>query len=567
MAFEDLLRDTPLTAEDPGARQQKKRIISAVNLLAITTGFIALIFGPLLGSETSHRVITIPSILEGLLFLSVPFLNFHKKHRFALAFLYLLHTLAIGYFCVVLGPETNLTSYVVFLLVAAFMLFSNVYLLPAAVSLNVFMVIAVLIIQDSKIVEPITLTMQNIRTMNILSNLAIIFLTASLLYTYTQERRHNEQLICEAMEEKDSFIKGTTHELRGSIQIMGLVLESANLTPNGSLVLTNKEYEFANHAAISAMQTINEIQDWSLIQAGKGNEITLSVINLHDWLHGTKAFEKLRKGQVTVYPDYSSAPEWIVTDRIKLTTLLQNLIMNGVKFAKETVFIVAELDQEGKLIVRITDDGPGIPEAQATDIFKPFISTPNQAFKSTGLGLAIAMHMKQALRGDMSLESDPGLGGTTFRVSIPIEIASAFEIPNNQEIDLSGSDILLIEDNTMQRMLLTKILRSKGILVRDFASVYEAIRAIRENRPDLIISDIELPKFSGFELLASLRHDQEYREIPFILTSGNKIHPEDLKPYDQHITGFILKPFAGYRQISREIQRLLSPKELHKSVS
>ena len=157
-------------------------------------------------------------------------------------------------------------------------------------------------------------------------------------------------------------------------------------------------------------------------------------------------------------------PEWVVSDITRLRQILVNLLSNAVKFtSKGAVTLrvsVKEIDQQHQnyqLLFAVKDTGIGIPKDRFDRLFQPFSqidSSTTRQYGGTGLGLAIANQLTLLMGGEMSVESEVGIGSTfTFMISTVADINTV--IPKEWDLSLVGKRILILEDNDVSRESLT----------------------------------------------------------------------------------------------------------------
>lgn len=207
-----------------------------------------------------------------------------------------------------------------------------------------------------------------------------------------------------------------------------------------------------------------------------------------------------------------------MADGDKLQQIIWNLLTNAVKFTLSNGRIdvnCSQTDTEAKITIK--DTGVGIEKEYLTEIFDRFRQVDGSITRSQGglgLGLSIVRNLVELHGGTVSACSDgPGLGAT-FTVNLPMryyvpDASIKAPIPNetatNQPISLSGVRLVLVEDKADTRELMTTILQAQGVIVSEFDSAKDALRAIESQPFDVLISDIAMSDEDGYWLVGKLR--------------------------------------------------------------
>jgi CheY-like chemotaxis protein/two-component sensor histidine kinase len=217
--------------------------------------------------------------------------------------------------------------------------------------------------------------------------------------------------------------------------------------------------------------------------------------------------------QIVVNVD-ENIPKIIVGDKVRLQQIITNLLSNALKFsfADRAVVVQASLEDtntshESQIHLSITDTGIGIAKDKLDKIFDSFIqvdSTTTRKYGGTGLGLTIVKKLVELLNGKIWVESIQGIG-STFHVVLPmlVNITKDLSIDNQTNLvksyDLTGINILLAEDNDVNRKSLVRILEKLGCIVDAVCDGNELVEAAKLKRYDVLIVDIQMPNMGGEE--------------------------------------------------------------------
>ncbi|WP_373825784.1 hybrid sensor histidine kinase/response regulator [Bacteroides heparinolyticus] len=251
-----------------------------------------------------------------------------------------------------------------------------------------------------------------------------------------------------------------------------------------------------------------------------------------------------------------------VCDPLRLRQIINNLLSNAVKFTDRGSVTLTAGYEDGKLVVAITDTGKGMEPADRERIFREFTRLPGaQGKEGFGLGLSIVRMLVQLLEGTIEVESSPGKG-STFTVRVPIYRVSPHKEPSAEhEEPLHGIEepsdssafpsppplkkLLLIDDDRIQLTLTEAMLNSNGICSVSCLQPDELFDALRTDTFDLLLTDVQMPAVSGFDLLRLLRASNipQAKTIPVVaVTARSDMKREEF--ISQGFTGCLHKPFT-----------------------
>jgi CheY-like chemotaxis protein len=330
------------------------------------------------------------------------------------------------------------------------------------------------------------------------------------------------------MENKDFsaqyFLSSLSHQIRTPLNgIVGYT----QLLSQTKLDKTQQSYiNNMNNCSLQLISLINDILDFSKLTTGKAqirNECFAfnEVIDEINSAVGFKVKEKRQKLRFVIEKD---VPEYIISDKQKITQILINLISNANKFSpSDSRIIVGVSNGNEKNTVKITveDNGIGISNEDQKKIFNPFVQVQDSLTKNgSGLGLAICKKLVELLGGVISIESEKGQG-SIFTFTIRYESYEEFRkfVEKNGEF-LKNKSILIADDDIDSRLMIGEMLFDSGMRPVICSSAKETLRMIGGKRYTFaaIIVDISMPDMSGTQISKQIKELEP--EIPLIALSS-----------------------------------------------
>jgi PAS domain S-box-containing protein len=316
---------------------------------------------------------------------------------------------------------------------------------------------------------------------------------------------------------KDEFLATLSHELRTPLNA---ILGWANLMEAGALDADamSRAVSVIRRNAVAQTQLIADILDVSRITAGKVH-LEIKTVELEkviqaaaDAVAPAAAAKQIRTSLLL-----SSDVGKVSGDPDRLQQVIWNLLTNAVKFTAKGGRIEVRLKRvRSHVEVEVQDTGIGIPREFLGQIFEPFRqvdSSPTRRAGGLGLGLAIVRHIVE-LHGGLVRVASPGTGeGSTFTVELPLLAVVHRADPESKEGEaswrnaphLNGLHILVVEDDDDSRELITATLVGLGATVEGAATAADGLALLQKHRPDVLLSDIEMPDESGYDLVRRVR--------------------------------------------------------------
>ncbi len=387
--------------------------------------------------------------------------------------------------------------------------------------------------------------------------------------------RHRIAVEHKLAELKMSFFTNVSHELRTPLTLIinpiEQIFKKENLSAEG-----RQDIDVVRKNANRMIRFINQLLELRKTESGKANlrvsqvELIALVKNVGEYFIET-AREKSIKLQIDAEANFLNA--WV--DAEKLDTILYNVLANAFKFSPSDTTIkigICELKASGKIQIQVTDQGPGVDKNKLKDIFELYYEGGNtdRNIKGTGIGLALSKELMKLQHGDIVATNNPA-GGLTITIIlntgkahfagtdivfaeepvVPAGVEMAIQqlfLSENNSSDIEttvvkeGPLVLLVEDNADLRNFLKRQL-NEIYRVETACDGEDGLEKALKLLPDLVISDVMMPKMNGIQLLDQLKHHVNTSHIPVILLTAKFSVENQIEGLKYGADYYITKPF------------------------
>ena len=387
---------------------------------------------------------------------------------------------------------------------------------------------------------------------------------------------------------KSRFLARISHELRTPLNaVLGFAQLLLAETPAGAApdpAVWRRRVEHVQASGEHLLALIDDVLELSSLQSGE-LPLDLRPVALAPLAETSLPLVEMMAREHGVRLELGPLDGWVMADPVRLRQALFNLLTNAIKYnhrgglvrlsAEPSAAPSAEPSGDPgveRLLLRVQDNGRGLSDEQLRHVFEPFnrLGMEREGIVGTGIGLAIVQASVQHMGGTVQVHSRPG-EGSVFELSLlraappqpaPPPAAALAPAPAPQQPELAGHCLLYIEDNEVNLLIVSELLKRRPDL-RLLSAVDGAsgVALARAQQPALILLDMQLPDMDGHEVMRRLRADPSTAAIRCIALSANAM-PEDLqRARESGVDDYWTKPLnlAGFM---RSLDALFGPAPL-----
>ncbi|CCH31635.1 SpoIIE family protein phosphatase [Actinosynnema sp. NPDC047251] len=415
--------------------------------------------------------------------------------------------------------------------------------------------------------------------------------------SYQAQQRRAEEL-AELDRAKTAFFSNISHEFRTPLTlIMGPVEELRDRLAHTD-VRASEELEVVRRNGLRLGKLVNTLLDFSRIEAGRMQaryepvDLAAATAELAGVFRSA-----IDKAGLTYVVDCPPLPEPVLIDRGMWEKVVLNLLSNALKFTFAGSVGISVRAEGGEAVVTVEDTGIGVPAEEMPRLFERFHRIENVRARSnegSGIGLALVQELVGLHGGTIVADSEQGRGtrftirlrfgsahlpaGSVAPATSPAAVSATAdpylrealrwlpEEDTGQVIDevawphagsgtgqgpKAPATVLVADDNADMREYLTRLLTGAGYAARTVADGVEALEAVRTRPPDLVVSDVMMPRLDGLALVAALRADPRTAAVPVLLLSARAGQEASIEGLQAGADDYLVKPFAAAELLAR----------------
>ena len=402
------------------------------------------------------------------------------------------------------------------------------------------------------------------------------------------ERSKNEIMRMKDLDElKTRFFTNISHEFRTPLTLIQGPINHARMsaTEGEHITLKPKDFDIVQRNSVRLQSLVDELLELAKLESGQ-YKINLVQSDILPLIKATVfAFESLaERSGIKLNCNFPEIQTSAYFDKEKLEKIIYNLMSNAFKYTSEggEVRVAASIENE-TLEFSITDTGKGIAKEDLPFVFDRFYRVEGSEKKGSGIGLALTKELVDRLNGQIAVESTLGTG-TTFKLTLPLALA---QLPHSGNFiaDIDTSDqiieasldaevtrapstqdnkpdlplVLIVEDNADLRSYIAAILadRYNFLLAEDGE---KGVSMALEHIPDIVVTDVMMPKKDGFELCEALKNDSKTSHIPIVMLTAKAGQDNKLQGLKEGADAYLTKPFDADEILIR-IKNLIAVRE------
>lgn len=392
------------------------------------------------------------------------------------------------------------------------------------------------------------------------------------VYSFLRRKEHRMKLAMkeheqQAYEEKIRFLININHELRTPLTLIHAPLKQLI----EQFPAKDAHYRVLQNIARQSERMKNLLNMVLDVRKMEVSQSTLHIesINLEKWLEEVVEdfIPEATQKHITLTRQLSAGIESFYCDKEKCTTIITNLLINAIKYSNEggEINIITSLsEKKDRVRISVSDQGPGLKDIDVSKLFTRFYQGENSR-PGSGIGLSYSKILAEQQGGSVGALNNVESAGSTFWFELPLNIkpgklilqpqpylnellASAENIesvPDEPTFRSETKDytILVVDDNVELVDYLTDAMRPYFKDVRTAYNGEEALEMCRQWHPDVIISDIQMPKMNGYELCKRVKEELDISHTPVILLTARNDEASRIFGYKNGADTYLTKPF------------------------
>ena len=403
--------------------------------------------------------------------------------------------------------------------------------------------------------------------------LLLIAAIASLWFAFRQKQRANKAM-SQIAKTREEFFTNVTHELRTPLTvILGIGNQLKRIPPENKERIMEAGTTIVRHGE-QLLSLVNQMLDISKVKSAIGKP-ERSVGNLSAYMDMLiEGYQELAR-QKNIQLEYTTdeTPIISVFSVDYMQKVVSNLLSNAIKFTRSGGKVNVSMHQkQNKIVLTVSDNGMGIAPQHLPHIFEPFYQADNSDGMGSGVGLALVKQIMDNTGGKVEVSSTEGVG-TTFRVITPIISKSHETYESNEAHEThepyepyetppqspNRPTLLIVEDNHDVAKLIGEQ-AGDNYNIRYAADGVEGLQKARLLIPDIIITDVMMPRMDGLSLCRAIREDESINHIPIIMVTAKATEKDRISGLRAGADVYLFKPFNS-EELNLQVSHLLEQRE------
>lgn len=374
---------------------------------------------------------------------------------------------------------------------------------------------------------------------------------------YKQKLEQSNEKINKLLLSREKLMLSISHDIKAPMSsVLGYIelIECKSNSENEPTYLSNMK-QSSEHV----LQLVSNLLDFQRIESHTWRENNINIYLKALTESTADSFKPLAQKKNLSYSVVNNIPNHLMAfgDPFIIREIYTNVISNAIKYTlKGEVVVTLDVDTQNNMLkLKVKDTGIGIADEDRHLIFEEFerigVESIDEYAEGTGLGMAITKGLVDQLGGDISFESEKGVG-TEFVVDLPIKIIDEIE-PNDTSSALmseskrfEGVSILLVDDDPIQQIMASEMLKTQGVNVLSETNPTHVIDILKKDVFDIIFLDIQMPEINGFTLIKQIKDSGVIKNdsTPIIaVTAASEIKIQEYE--DLGFSNFLNKPFTS----------------------
>lgn len=371
---------------------------------------------------------------------------------------------------------------------------------------------------------------------------------------YNKDLETANQKTLKLMDNREKLMLSVAHDIKAPLgSIIGYIelLDNNKLNAKQSYYLDNMK-----SSSEHILHLVTDTLDFNRLDAGvvELNPLPFDSRSLFENVVATFKPQAEKKNLTLDFQFSADADQtMLVGDPLRIRQIVHNLVSNAVKFTQKggvslSVILHKQDDVNCLLEMEVSDTGVGISKENQKVIFNEYVRVGNDSdvpVEGFGLGLSILRKLVDIHQGSLTLESEVGQG-SSFKIALPLTYSSEVQQPKVQSQKIQNEPrLLVIDDDPSQLTMISEQLKSRGLSCTACEDPYLALDIIEKNTFDIILSDIQMPGFNGFEIVKRIRNGNfsNAKSVPVIALSARA--DISISKFKKHgFTSFLNKPFS-----------------------